>query len=64
MKEYKGIYLPTKRHRKPREHKFQAVHDKRAAVKFAVLCYDCGWKLLNVLNEKKEVLFCNGKLMC
>lgn len=62
MKEYKGIYLPTKRHRKPREYKFETFSDKRAAVLFLDLCSDAGWKMLNVFTDEGEALFKNGVL--
>lgn len=57
MKEYKGYYLPSRLCRKPREHTFQAAHDRRAAVLFAVLCDDNGWELLNVTNDETCFLF-------
>lgn len=62
MKEYKGYYLPTRRHKKPREHKFTAKSDIKAAISFARLCYDAKWKMLNLFTEGKKALFTNGVL--
>ena len=62
MKEYKGYYLPTKRHRKMREYIFAEISDIEAAKYFTKLCKDSGWELVNVFNDKREALFTNGVL--